>query len=85
MNSVTLSISELYRYCGKFPCSHNTFVSDDGYFDLYNNDGELCCMDGEDVEVVGHNDGIWTLKNTHGDNDVYFSLTDAEFEVARVL
>lgn len=82
-DNVKLSISRLYRQCGTL-AEDNIFVSDDGYFDLYNRNGDLCCMDGEDVFVINHENGSYLLKNINGDKDVYFILSDKEFEAARM-
>lgn len=54
----------------------------DEYFDLYNQNGELACMDGETVQVVKDNGNLLTLMNSTGMGDVEFDLTETEFKTA---
>lgn len=45
------------------------------YYDLYNNDGELACMDGEEIIIEQVGSSLLTLKNNNGDSTIYFTLT----------
>lgn len=55
---------------------------DEGYLALYNEDSELCCLDGEDAAVQEHANGKYLLRNDNGDWTIYFNLTDAEYAIA---
>lgn len=45
------------------------------YYDLYNSDGELACMDGEEIIIDQVGSSLLTLKNNNGDSTIYFTLT----------
>lgn len=48
------------------------------YFDLYNDKGELACMDGEVCRVAKAGRNRVVLSNAQGDNPVDFKLTAEE-------
>lgn len=52
------------------------------YYDLYNTDGTLACMDGEQVFVNSIDDGKYTLESVDGGESVKFTLTKEEMSVA---
>lgn len=51
---------------------------DDNYFDLYNEDGELACMDGEEVIVTQIDEDLITFRHDYVD----FRLSYEEAEIA---
>lgn len=52
------------------------------YYDLYNNQGELACMDGEIIFVssINKQSDTITLINNNGEHPVYFELYAEEIE-----
>lgn len=54
------------------------------YYDLYNNQGELACMDGEIVHILNINkqNDIVTFINNNGECSVIFELYTEEIEEA---
>ncbi len=81
---VCISIEALYKEFkdGKLSRCY-VEVDDNGtYYDLYTYDGELVCMDGEEVNIVETGDNLVTLRNDNGEYTVYFTLTKEEFEKA---
>ncbi len=52
------------------------------YCDLYNDDGELACMDGEEVYIINVSEYLVTFRNDNGESSVYFTLTKQEIEYA---
>lgn len=52
------------------------------YYDLYNDDGEVACMSGEEVYVVEVGEYLVTFRNDNGESSVYFTLTKQELEYA---
>ena len=56
--------------------------NDTDYYDLYNEDGELACLDGEEVVIAQVGQHLVTLRNDNGDGSVYFTLTHEEATVA---
>jgi len=82
---VYLSISTLEKEFGDdLEYTRIKYSSDeDGeYFDLYNADDELCCMDGENVRIVKDDGTDLTFVNQNGLKDVEFRLTLTEFKTA---
>lgn len=55
---------------------------DGEYFDLYNAEDELCCMDGENVRIVKDYGTDLIFVNQNGLKDVEFQLTLTEFKTA---
>lgn len=83
--TVCLSISTLERELGddlEYTRIEYTNDGDEEYFDLYNDEDELCCMDGEEVLIVKDDGTDLTFVNQNGLNDVEFKLTLSEFIVA---
>lgn len=83
--SVTVSCKELYEKCRD---SHSFEIQteknesgEDAYWDLYNADNELACMDGETCEIVGIQDGYITLRNNDGESEKLFTLSAEEANV----
>ena len=58
------------------------YSSDGEYFDLYNADGELCCMDGEEVLIIKDDGTDLSFVNQNGIKHVEFRLTLTEFKTA---
>ena len=56
--------------------------NDCDYYDMYNADGELVCLDGEEVTIEKVDESGVTLRNDNGDNTVFFTLTNEEITVA---
>lgn len=57
-------------------------VTDDNYYDLYNEDGELACMDGEEVTIAQVGNNLITFRNDNDESSIYFALTREEAEIA---
>lgn len=84
---VCISVKSLYDMkndllFGKIVPDFAENQSDIDYYDLYNEDGELACLDGEEVLVDQIGQSIITFRNDNGDGSVYFSLTHEETDVA---
>lgn len=56
-------------------------TEDDGYYYLYNEHGELACMDGEEVNITEIGDIYISFINNNGEYSVYFALTRKEAEI----
>lgn len=79
--ALTISLTALYE--SNLPDGgDNTYVFDDGVISLYNHVGDLCCLDGETVAIISHENGRYLLRNDNGESSVYFSLTDDEVAAA---
>ena len=79
--ALTISLTALYE--SNLPDGgDNTYVFDDGVVSLYNHVGDLCCLDGETVAIISHENGRYLLRNDNGESSVYFSLTDDEVATA---
>ena len=52
------------------------------YYDLCNEDGEVACLDGEEVTVDQVGVVLVTFRNDNGEGTVYFALTHEEAEAA---
>lgn len=52
------------------------------YCDLYNEDGELACMDGEVCTVDQVGNVLVTFRNDNGESTIYFALTKEEADIA---
>lgn len=50
------------------------------YYDFIDNAGTLCCMDGEECEIMKRNGSDYELRQKDG--DIVFTLSNAEFSVA---
>lgn len=81
--TVCISIQALYD-----SFQHLTFgkiipdLGDTGYYDLYNENGELACMDGEEVTIEQVGEHLITFRNDNGESSVHFALTYKEAETA---
>ena len=85
--TVCISVQALYERFGKllFCKIYPDFVqikSDYEYFDLYNDDGECACMDGEEVTIEQVGEHLITFRNDNGESSVHFTLTVDEAEIA---
>ena len=79
-----LSVKELYDKYGNhlaFGSIEHTYEDGEEYYDLYDENGFLVCVDGQKCEVISINREEITLKN---DNDKLFLLSREEFENAAV-
>lgn len=84
---VCISVKSLYDMennllFGKIVPDFTESQNDTDYYDLYNEDGELACLDGEEVLVDQIGQAIVTFRNDNGDGSVYFSLTHEETDIA---
>lgn len=84
---VCISVKSLYNMgndllFGKIVPDFSESKNDTNYYDLYNEDGELACLDGEEVLVNQIGQAIITFRNDNGDGSVYFSLTHEETAAA---
>ena len=82
---VCLSISALEKELGdnlEYTRIEYTPDGDKEYFDLYNANDELCCIDGEEVLIVKDDGTDLTFVNQNGLKDVEFRLTLTEFLIA---
>ena len=52
------------------------------YYDLYNKNGELACLDGEEVLIDRIGKVTVTFRNDNGEESVYFYLTHEEADKA---
>lgn len=52
------------------------------YYDLYDLNGELACMDGEVCEIVSEDDHKVRLLNNNGEYDTIFTLTKEELGIS---
>ncbi|MCM1168222.1 MAG: hypothetical protein NC401_19730 [Ruminococcus sp.] len=57
-------------------------ITDDEYYDLYNDDNELACMSGEVVTIVEVGKELVTFRNDNGESSIYFTLTKNELKHA---
>lgn len=85
ITTVCISVENLYNMYGK-DLYLNTIATEHSnsctYYDLYNEHGELACLDGEEVNVVQKGNGLISFVNCNGEYDVYFALTLKEAEKA---
>ncbi|MDD6484007.1 MAG: hypothetical protein PUF72_05470 [Clostridiales bacterium] len=58
------------------------YYNNTNYYDLYNEGGELACMDGEEVLIDQIGKTLVTFRNDNGDGNIYFSLTHKEAGLA---
>lgn len=83
--TVCLSISALKRGLGdnlEYTRIEYTNDGDREYFDLYNDEDKLCCLDGEEVFIIKDDGTDLTFINQNGTKDVKFTLTLSEFKIA---
>lgn len=63
-------------------------VCDDGHLELYNDTGELCCLDGEECiidHIVVNNTPrgpLYDLLNINGETTVHFMLSRTDLDIA---
>lgn len=84
---VCISVKSLYDMennllFGKIVSDFAESQNDTDYYDLYNENGELACLDGEEVLIDQVGQAIVTFRNDNGDGSVYFSLTHEEADKA---
>ena len=84
---VGISVKALYELernllFGRIVTDFATKENDCDYYDLYNEDGELACLDGETVKVDQVGVAIVTFRNDNGDGTIYFALTHDECDAA---
>lgn len=82
---VDISVKELYRenLKGNVKLEYTFIAARDGYYDLYNEYNEFCCMDGEEC-IIDHivYDGMYDLVNRNGEMDVHFMLSRHDLDIA---
>ena len=76
--TVCISVAVLFSE----PLAFGRVEKDEEYYDLYNEDGELACMDGEEVVIEQVGDYLITFRNDNGESSVHFALTRNEAELA---
>lgn len=74
-----ISLQELYKRTQGLV--HGAIDCSEGYFDLYNEAGELACCDGEECVVVEVGSGFIKLQNTQGESARIFTLTLEEVAI----
>ena len=85
--TVCISVQALYdkfwhlALCRMIKTSANSDTKN-FYYDLYNDDDELACMDGEEVTIEQVGENLITFRNDNGESSVHFTLTVDEAEVA---
>ena len=82
---VCLSISALNKEFGdylEYTRIEYACDGDEEYYDLYNTNDELCCLDGEEVLIIKDDGTDLTFVNQNGLKDVEFRLTLTEFLTA---
>lgn len=52
------------------------------YYDLRSKDGDLVCMDGEEVTITDETEATITFLNENGEQPATFTLTREEYETA---
>lgn len=83
---VTVSVKTLYD--DGVPLEYGSIIPDydeNGklmYYDLYNEDGELACCDGETCRIEQVGVALITLVNNDGESTVRLTLTRPEAEIA---
>ncbi len=83
--SVCVSVKALYENMSDLTFGHIIPDCEDGvmkYYDLYNEDDELACLDGEECMIDQVGQVLITLRNINGDGTVYFTLTREEADIA---
>ena len=82
--SVCISLESLYRNITNLNSGHIDFTEDNGceYYDLYNDNGVLVCMDGEVCIIEDISEDVFTLSNNTGIQEEYFTLTVEEIGIA---
>ena len=82
---VCVSVKALYENTQDLTFGHIVPDFEDGvmkYYDLYNDDDELACLDGEECVIAQVGQALITLSNSNGDGTIYFTLTREEADVA---
>lgn len=79
---VCISVQALYEAFGENLRLNTITTEDDGYYDLYNEHGELACMDGEEVSITQEGSDLTSFVNNNGEYSVYFALTHKEAIIA---
>lgn len=82
---VGVSVKALYENAQDLMFGHIIPDFEDGvmkYYDLYNDDDELACLDGEECMIDQVGQALITLRNTNGDGAIYFTLTYEEADIA---
>lgn len=80
-----ISVMALYEQYGEKLSNCKIAKIEEGnetYYDLYNKNGVLACMDGESVTVINETNGTLTLSSVEDENNAVFTLTREEFSVA---
>lgn len=84
---VTVSVQALYD--SGIPLEYGRIETENdysgevvNYYDLYNDDGELACMDGEECRIEQVGVVLITLVNDYGESAVRLTLTRPEAEIA---
>lgn len=79
-----INTKELYNSLNCLKYGHIVPDFEDGemvYYDLYNDDGCLACMHGEECIVDAVEDNVIVFRNTQGEHDVQFKLTFQEADI----
>jgi len=81
---VSINVEQLNFSFGN-KLSYGTIETDDDYFDLYNTDGNIACMNGEECVIEQVGEVLITLVNQNGEGDIHFTLTRSEADAAIVM
>lgn len=81
---VTVSVHALYDSGIPLEYGRIEVETDDKwrYYDIYNEDGELACCDGEECMIEQVGAVLITLVNGYGESTVRLTLTRPEAEIA---
>lgn len=86
MTRYTVSIQNLYETFGENLTYGRITTEENGsgdfYYDFYNRDGSLACCDGETVEILKKENGVYTLQSDCALEDAPFALTEDELNIA---
>lgn len=77
---MNIGVKELFDTFGN-KLTYGTIVNGDGFYDLYDDSGNLVAMDGEPVEPVEVGDHEVVVEDDCGEKPVRFKLTMEEFEL----
>ena len=82
--TVCISVQALFETVGTPKLGWINFDSDyyENYYDLYNEDNKLACMDGEEVTIEQVGETLVTFRNDEGESSIRFTLTKEEAEIA---
>lgn len=82
---VNISVKALYEGNANLEYTdiHSHYDGKDKFYELYNDNDELCCLDGEEC-IIGHivYDDVYDLVNNYGETAVHFMLSEHDLDIA---